>query len=49
MAGLPVMDGAVHDTSSLVLGVVELAATVGAFGAAGGSFTSVTLMVTGTT
>ena len=46
MAGLPVIVGAIHDTSSLVVGVVVLAATVGAAGAPGGSFTSVTLMVT---
>ena len=45
MAGLPVMAGAVHETSSLVLGVVALAATVGVAGAEGGSFASVTLMV----
>ena len=46
MAGLPVMSGAVHDTSSFVFGVVAFPETVGWAGAAGGSFTSVTLMVT---
>ena len=46
MAGLPVMFGAVQDTSSCVLGVGECCHTDGAAGAAGGSFTSVTLMVT---
>ena len=37
MAGLPVMSGAVHDTSIFVSGVVELFDTLIA-GAAGGSF-----------
>ena len=46
MAGLPVMSGAVHDTSSLVLGSSAFPETVGPAGAAGGSFTSVTLIVT---
>ena len=41
-AGLPVIVGAVHDTSSFVLGVVELGVTVGVE-MVGGSATSVTL------
>ena len=45
MAGLPVIVGAVHDTSILLAGVVVLVDTV-MVGAAGGSFTSVTLIVT---
>ena len=45
MAGLPVIVGAVHDTSSLVVGVVELFATV-TVGLPGGSFTSVTMIRT---
>ena len=40
------MSGALQDTFSLPLGVVESTATVGAAGLPGGSFTSVTLMVT---
>ena len=47
MAGLPVTSGALHDTSSCVFGVGECCHTDGAEGAGGGSFTSVTSMVTG--
>ena len=43
---MPVIVGADHDTSNLVVGVPLLRDTVGAAGAAGGSFASVTLMVT---
>ena len=45
MAGLPVMLGGVHEASILLVGVVVLAEAV-TVGAAGGSSTSVTLMVT---
>ena len=45
MSGLPVMSGAVHDTSIFVAGVVALADTLMA-GASGGSSSSVTLIVT---
>ena len=44
---MPVIVGAVHETSSLVVGVVELGTTVGVE-MVGGSATSVTLIVTGT-
>ena len=49
MAGLPVMSGAFQVTFSVVLAESPEAVTLGAAGAAGGSATSVTLMVTGTT
>ena len=45
MAGLPVFAGAVQETSRLV---VEAAETRGRAGAAGGSATSVRVMVTAT-
>ena len=42
---MPVMVGAVQETSILVVGVVELVATVGVANFGGGSFTSDTLTV----
>ena len=45
MAGLPVITGAVHDTSILLAGVAVLVDTL-MVGAAGGSFTSFTWMTT---
>ena len=44
--GLPVMSGAVHDTSRFLPGSVALGRASGAAGGAGGSATSVTLTVT---
>ena len=46
MAGRPVLDGFRHVTDSVLWPLVEAAVTVGAAGFPGGSFTSVTLMVT---